>query len=220
MVSWRERRQTLRIEQPNLLLVEGRDDFWFFQQMLSKRGIEGIQVVEYGGKDGLGEFLVDPLVKGLISSSVVVRTIGVTRDADDSYGRAFQSVGDSLRRAGLPVPSAPLAYSNGTLDDSPIRVVAHIVPDNSSSGDLESLCLNAVADAAAMPCVVRYFQCLQSIDQVPRQESKARLGAFLSANLDNPNLLIGQAVAAGVIPWDSPAFDGIHKFLDLLASAD
>ena len=212
-----ERHQGITIESPRLLLVEGTDDRLFFQRILERRRQEGTQVLEYDGKDNLGNFLVNTLAPRLVSTDVV-RVIGVTRDADDDFARAFQSLGDSLQRTELPVPSAPLTFADGTLFGSPIRVVTHIMPDNASPGDVDTLCLNAVSQLPAMPCVDRYFSCLRDIDHLPRQESKARLRAFLSANPDNPSLLIGQAIAAGVIPWNSPAFNGIHQLLDMLAT--
>ena len=219
MTAQRESQHTLKITQPVLLLVEGPDDDHFFQRIIERRENQGIQVVPYGGKDNLGNFLVNVLVPRLRSSDVV-KAIGVTRDADCYYNRAFQSIDDSLRLAGLPSPTSPLTYAEGMLDDDPIRVAAYVMPDNASPGDLETLCLNAVSEAPAIPCVNRYFDCLQSIGHVPRQESKARLRAFLSANPDNPNLLIGQAVAADVIPWNSPVFAGINQFLDMLTSVN
>jgi len=97
-----------------------------------------------------------------------------------------------------------------------MRVIIYVMPDNSSQGDLESLCLDAVRDAPAMPCVDAYFGCLQTIDHVPTQENKAKLRVFLASNLADPTLLTGNAIAAGVIPWNSPAFDGVHQFLDML----
>ena len=213
------REQTIVIEQPRLLLVEGRDEYWFFRRIMESRKVEGIQIVEFQGKDSLGNFLANILVPA-ISPPDTVEAIGVVRDADESYARAFQSIGDSLRISELPVPSGPLTYAEGMLYDSAIRVAAYVMLDNASPGDLETLCLNAVSQSPAMPCVDRYFSCLREIDRLPRQESKARLRAFLSANTENPNLLIGQAIAAGVIPWDSAAFAGIHQLLDMLASVD
>ena len=71
-----------------------------------------------------------------------------------------------------------------------------------------------------MPCVDGYFDCLKSIDHLPRQESKARLRTFLAANPADPTLLSGNAIAAGIIPWDSSAFSGVHHFLDLLDAAN
>ena len=206
----------ISIEQSRLLLVEGSDDEWFFRRIMERRLLSGVQIFQYSQIGTLGDFLTDVLLLNPDVSSV--NAIGIVRDADTSYHQAFQSLGGSCRLAGLPVPSAPLTYAEGSLTDSTIRVVTYVMPDNSSQGDLEALCLQAIREAAAMPCVDHFFDCLQSIGHVPRQESKARLRAFLSANLDNPNLLIGQAVAAGVIPWDNPAFAGIHQLLDMLAA--
>lgn len=222
MVAQRETQQNFRIEQPCILLVEGMDDSLFFRRIMERREregrrSEGIQVVPYGGKDNFGNFLTSTLIPRLVSSDIV-EAIGVTRDADADFARAFQSIGGSLRVAGLPSPSLPLTFEHGTFDGDAIQVAAYVMPDNASPGDLETLCLNAVSQSPAMPCVDRYFSCLQEIDHLPGQESKARLRAFLSSNQDNPNLLIGQAIAAGVTPWDSPVFDGIHRLLDMLVA--
>ena len=219
MTSRRERQQTIKIIQPRLLLVEGRDDEIFFLRIIERREIEGIQVIPFYGKDNLGSFLTNVLVPGM-NSSDGVKAIGVTRDADKDYTRAFQSVGDSLRYAGLPVPSGPLSFAEGTLEDATIQIAAYILPDNSSPGELETLCLEAVRGAPSMPCVDHFFECLASINHVPAKEDKARLGAFLSTEKDDPNLRIGQAILAGAIPWDSPVFGGIHQMLDLLASVN
>lgn len=223
MAVQRESQRNFRIEQPRLLLVEGTDDYWFFRQIMERREregrkSEGIQVVPYGGKDNFGNFLTSTLIP-LLNSSDLVESIGVTRDADRNYTRAFQSIGDSLRTAGLPAPSLPLTFEPGMFDGDAIQVVAYVMPDNASPGELETLCLQAVRGSPAIPCVDRFHECLESIGHVSGDAYKTRLGAFLSAHPGNPNLLIGQAVAAGVIPWDSPAFDGVHQFLDMLTSA-
>lgn len=224
MAAQRETQQNLRIEQPRLLLVEGTDDYWFFRRIIERRereGInsEGIQVVPYGGKDNFGNFLTGTLIPRLTSSELV-EAIGVTRDADNDYTRAFQSIRNSLRMAGLPSPPSPLTFETGTFDGETVQVVAYIMPDNQSPGELETLCLRAVSGSPAIPCVDRFHECLESIGHVSGPAYKTRLGAFLSANPDNPNLLAGQAIAAGVIPWDNPAFDGIHQLLDMLAIVD
>ena len=227
MVSSLQRPSTFRIEKPRLLLVEGNDDNQFFRRLIERRhGVNeiqqtGIQIDRFAEAAKLSPFLANVIAPAIERSMLPVRAIGIVRDADRSYGSAFQSVQGALRHANLPVPNAPLENTHGALvsgDD--ISVVAYIMPDNSSPGDLESLCLDAVLSAPAMPCVSRYFDCLQSIGHVPRQESKARLRAFLAANRDDPTLLTGNALAAGVIPWNSPAFDDVHEFLDLLDAAD
>ena len=215
MVSGGLGRRNTEIAKSWLLLVEGSDDRHFFQRLLERRRNTDIQVIEYGGSARLGAFLADTLVLDP-GFSEMVEAIGVVSDADRSYQSAFDSVQGSLRRADMPVPAAPLTRADGEVQGTHIQVVTYIMPDNHSPGDLETLCLNAVNDAPAMPCVDRYFECLQSIDHVPRQESKARLRAFLASHQRDPTLRSGEAIAAGVIPWNSPAFNGVHQFLDML----
>jgi hypothetical protein len=201
MAVSRQGQRNISVQQPRLLLVEGNDDEWFFRRLIEKRSIADIQIIQYSEEGKLGDFLVDVLVLDPRFSEVV-KAIGVVKDADRGYESAFQSVQDSLARA--------------KLSEAGIRSETYIMPDNGSQGDLETLCLSAVRESPAMPCVDRYLDCLQAIDRLPRQESKVRLRAFLSANPENPTLLIGQAIEAGVIPWDSPAFASVHQFLDML----
>lgn len=215
----------IRIEKPLLMLVEGADDYWFFCRIIEKRlGIEdcrrsNVQIVQFAEERKLGDFLVHSLLPAIRTSSVRVRAIGIVRDADCFYDRAFQSVSDSLRRAGLPVPNSPTTAANGTFNGAQIRTTVYIMPDNTSSGDLESLCLRAIQDSPAMACVESYIECLKAQGQTVRYERKAKLHAFLVSNTDDPTLQPGQAIGAGIIPWNSPAFGDVHKFLDMLDAA-
>ena len=226
MVPLHQGQPTVGIEKPHLLLVEGNDDYWFFRRLIERRRKVNdiqetdVQIIRFVEKGKLTVFLANVIVPRLGDSSVSVQSLGVVRDADTNYPAAFQSVQGALQHARLPVPSVPTERARGTLPDADaIGVVTYIMPDNNSPGDLETLCLEAVRGAPAMPCVDSYFECLQSIDHVPRQESKARLRAFLASHRENPTLRSGEAIAAGVIPWRSPAFDDVHKFLDMLDAA-
>ncbi len=218
MVAPPRRPANFRIEQSRLLLVEGNDDAQFFRRIIERRQSEGTQIIDFGGKDKLGEFLTSVLVPR-VKATDIVRIIGVVRDADEYPDRAFQSVSDSLRRAGLPVPNSPATPANGSLDGAEIQILMHIMPDNVSTGDLETLCLTAVRDTVAMTCVDGYIECLQTRGQTVQHERKARLHAYLASHPGDPTLQPGQAIDAGIIPWDSPAFEAVHRFLDVLDAA-
>ncbi len=41
----------ITIERDNLLLVEGKDELYFFKALLTHISIEDIQIIEVGGKD-------------------------------------------------------------------------------------------------------------------------------------------------------------------------
>ncbi|MCC6446839.1 MAG: hypothetical protein IT210_25730 [Armatimonadetes bacterium] len=77
---------------------------------------------------------------------------------------------------------------------------------------LETLCLRAVADDPVMPCIERYFECIQEKASLPANLAKARVHSFLSSR-PKPDLLVGQAAWSGYWPWDSPAFDPLRRFL-------
>ena len=218
MVAHPRRSANFRIEQPRLLLVEGNDDVQFFRRIIGRRQCEGIQIIEYGGKDRLGTFLTNVLVPR-VRATDLVRIVSVVRDADCDYDRAFQSVGDSLQHAGLPVPGAPMTYAHGTLDGAAFQVSVYIMPDNAAGGDLETLILRAVEGRTALDCVDTYIECLKERGITVQHERKTKLHAFLASDPGDPTLQPGQAIDAGVIPWNSPAFDGVHRFLDMLDAA-
>ena len=209
------RSANIQINSPRLLLVEGNDEVQFFRRIITRRHGENVQIIDFGGKDKLGAFLTNVLVPR-IRATEMVRVIGIVRDADEYYDRAFQSVCDSLRRSELSTPRSPMTTEYGTLDGADIQVAVYIMPDNESSGDLETLILRAIEGTPALDCVEDYIECLQANGQIVQHERKAKLHAFLASNTRDPTLQPGEALDAGVIPWRSPAFDDVHKFLDML----
>ena len=227
MVSSLERQNTFRIEKPRLLLVEGNDDNQFFRRLIERRhGVNdiqqtGVRIDRFAEAAKLSKFLANVIAPAVERSVLPVRAIGIVRDADSSYGSAFQSVQGALLNANLPVPNAPLENTHGVLGNgADISVMAYIMPDNGSIGDLETLILRAVEGRPALECVDNYIECLKAQGQDVRHERKAKLHAFLASDPGDPTLQPGQAIDAGVIPWNSPAFDDVHKFLDMLDAAD
>lgn len=199
-----------KLEKPKQLLVEGRDCMGFCIPLLRNLNIGDRQVQDFGGITELRPFL-----RGLTSQSEFVTggvgALAVMRDADQDATGAFASVQGALRQAGLPVPTRV-----GEPLDGRLRVVAMILPDNTSTGMLETLCLRSVSDDAAMRCLDEYFQCLEeAFPSGPRYVEKARVQAFL-ASRDRPGLLLGQAAERGYWPWGSPAFDKVKQFLQAI----
>lgn len=190
------------------LLVEGRDEELFIGALLRELGISGVQIQNCRGKDNLSivllEIAQDPDIH-------LINSIGIVREADLSASRAFQSVQSALRHAGLPVPTRMLQPTTG----NPI-ISIFIMPDNSSAGALEQLCLSALADDPATPCIEEFLACVNSRSaSQPRDQSKARIHAFL-ASREDPELRLGEAAQRGYIPWNGPAFAPLAQFLHSL----
>jgi hypothetical protein len=95
----------VEIEQPNVLVVEGREEELFFGALIKHLGLQNIQAMPIGGKEQLRRNL-----KALVVSPGFpeVISLGVVRDANADPGAAFQSVHDALQAVNLPAPERPL----------------------------------------------------------------------------------------------------------------
>jgi hypothetical protein len=198
-----------QIEHSNLILVEGPDDDNFFRALARHLEIDNLQVINIEGKDNLRSVL------GAIINMrdfPMVTSLIVVRDADSDPQAVLQSVSSALAAHDLPVPHRPLTFAEGRPQTAFI-----ILPDADSTGELEDLCLRAIADDPALPCVDQYFECLmQSGFQLPAAMSKARIQVFL-ASKNRARLRVGEAAQAGFWPFESDAFEEVKTCLRQLA---
>lgn len=195
-----EEKKRKRIEKSKVILVEGNDEVFFFEQLLESMKIQDVQVWSYEGKPNFRNefpvFVIDEKFKGLESYAIF-------RDADDDPRAAFQSVRDQLASNQQPCPSESGTFAN----DSP-RVGVYVIPDSESTGMLEDLCLRAVEDHSAMPCVTAFMECLGGS---PKNPSKAKFHAFLAATHAGKRL--GEAFKAGAWEPNHPALERVRAFL-------
>lgn len=202
--------KTISISEPNILVVEGDEDKAFFEALIQHLGLFKIQVMPIGGKKQLKANL---MALRMHSEFQTVRSLGIIRDADDNPEAAFQSVRDGLQAAGLPAPDRPLSR----VGSNP-SVMVMILPDINTPGALEDLCIQAVANDPALPCVEQYFECLkQQTPSFPKNLAKAKIQAFL-ASREEAGKRLGEAAQAGYWPWDSKVFDQLKDFLKQITS--
>ncbi len=200
----------IEINKPYVLIVEGRDEGFFFRSLTKTINLNNIQILPIGGKTKLREHL-----KALVRASGFpnINSLAITRDADTDPNSAFQSVCAALRDAGLPVPQAPLI----SIGQKP-KITVMILPAAGESGMLEDLCLRSVSQEPEMLCVEQYFNCLQEkVSTPPTNMSKARIHAFLASKPEADKRL-GEASEAGYWPFQNPAFDQVKKFLQQICS--
>lgn len=199
-----------QLSKPKLLIGEGSEEVLFFHAFLNHLNITDIQVENYGGKQGLGNYLKTLHLRPGYSEVV---SLGITRDADESANNAFNSVCGFLKNGKLPVPNHPKQI----IGESP-QVSVLILPDYQNNGMLEDVCLEAVKTDPAIQCVDDYFKCVYStVGRKPKNKdiAKARLRVWLASQIA-PDKRLGEAAQAGYFTWDSPAFDGLKLFLQAL----
>lgn len=195
----------IELRQNKVLLVEGKDEEHFFAGLFSQAGIAGIQLLPIGGKTQLQTNLK---ALKLTPNFYRVTSLGIARDANGDPRAAFQSVCQSLANAGFPVPSQV-----GTKSNPAPTVSVFILPDGSSKGMLEDLCLSAVSGSPLLACVDQFLLCAEERAHVtPNNKAKARAHAFLAAQVE-PGKRVGEAAEASFWPLGHSAFDSLRAFL-------
>lgn len=203
----------IQISEDRLLLVEGRDEFHLFKQLIKTcfSGRPGIQVMDIGGKTTLGRNL--RTVYTAVLSRPSLRAIGIVRDADTNATASFQSVRDSIQQAGYTSPPAHAQFS----DASP-SIGIFIAPDGSRPGAIETICRSSVQGDRAAKCADAYIDCLNAHNALKSNIlDKTFTHAYLAASRD-PVARVGEGALQGVWDFQSPAFADLRKFIDDLAS--
>lgn len=203
-MNWEE---SLSIERPHLLLVEGRDETGFFGAYIKYLNLSNIQIIETGKTEFKRRIKILPALPNFDQ----VRSIGIVRDADDNAKSAFDSICSSLKLARLPIPEQVLVSTPG----SPHITILIMPPDGEGTGRmLEDVCFASVTQDKAIECVNQYIACLHKVGISHRTEviAKARIHAFLTSRYD-PDKRLGEAAQAGYWNFDAPVFDKVKIFL-------
>lgn len=200
----------IQITEPKILAVEGKDEKHFFEALINNLNLSNIQILDIAGKQNfkyrLEVVAISPMFFQVIS-------LGVVRDADTDPIGAFQSVCAALRRARLPVPTTAWQFCAGTP-----RVIVMIMPDGTSPGMLEDLCLRSVGQQTTMRCVNQYFTCLNSQGINPHSTlalSKAKVQTYLASKRETGTPL-GIAALKGYWPLGNPSFAQVTNVLHSL----
>ena len=200
-----------RVEHASLLLVEGIEDARFFTAIAHRLNRTDLQIVTVGGKDNFRPFLASTLSKSDNFSRL--RRLGIVRDADRSPQSTLQSLQGALVHAGFPAPSQAWTPKQA----GHLTVSLAILPDSSSPGNLEDLCLRSIENSSEHTCVEQYVECRVNVgEQIASSRlAKSRVHTYLAVGRDSvePGLRLGEAAEAGVWNWNAPAFQPIIDFL-------
>ena len=157
---------------PRLLLVEGQND---------KHVIGHLWQRIYGSALSFCISDKQSVEQLLRSIGTEARTrgreaLGIVVDANDDISSRCEAVADRLRGAGIDPPTR--LDPAGTVIDGTPRVGIWLMPDNTSTGELEDFVAKMVpSDDTVWPMSKGY------IEGIPRQERKFREGKILRAQI-------------------------------------
>ncbi|EMB24805.1 MULTISPECIES: DUF3226 domain-containing protein [Treponema] len=194
-----------------LLLVEGKDEYHFFNALLEFLTIKKVQVHDVGGKDKFKKKMTS-FVK--IPGFSNVKKLGFVRDAEkESAKRAFDSICDILKANELPCPKSigKVEYSE---DTEITQIGIFIMPNNKDEGMLENLCLSSIENdpfsaerKSYMSALKEYFKENKSFN-IPKAETQI----YLASKVPIVTAL-GLGAEKGYWDFNNSAFDDIKKFL-------
>ncbi|EDZ96799.1 MAG: hypothetical protein P5702_11870 [Limnospira sp. PMC 1291.21] len=189
-------RKPIRIDKPKLIIGEGIEEKIVFSRLIKSLKIEDIQVESYEGKGNLGKFLKS---LHLIPGYQQLQSLGITRDADESFKSASESIDNFISNSNFSAA--------GT-----VKITQFIMPDNGSPGMLEDLCLKSIA-ANEIQCVDDFLECIYNrCERTPKNLAKAKIHAWLASQV-NPGKRLGEAVESGYIKLEDEAFQQIIEFI-------
>ena len=201
--------QPAGITSPVQLVVEGNDQFNFFRAFVEYVSLANVQIQNFGGIRELRAFLAALAVEPEFDGRV--ERLGIVRDAETNADGAFESVQNSLRYAGLPVPTRPEELTQGRHP----AVSVLILPGGGRAGMLETLVCESFADDPVDRCIDEFFECVGN--SALRDSDKARAFAYLTTT-PKPRHSVGVAARQGQWKLDHAAFGGVRRFLGQLAN--
>ncbi len=208
------------LDQPCLIIGEGKDELECFESLVNFLGLTGIQVDEYGGKQELPNYLRDlPARKGFRNLRALCVTRDVDHDGEDFYCSVqsiLASISGAIATWGIP----PVHDFESIIEDKDgRRVGVFLMPGQGRDGALEDLCIEALSDDPARPCIDSFLECLQGCGtpqpKLKTMQSKARIHAWLASRetADLARLGLASKSKFNYIPWQHPAFDPLKNFL-------
>ncbi len=208
------------ITSDKLILVEGKDEFYFVREMLRNYEIHNVDIICFDGSNNGGlSKIIDFFTKIQQIKWNNLKCLIVFRDAEKDYQASIQSIKATFKKYNLPVPNDNLEYSfnNGhTLKTS--FIIIRDFDDKGilkNSGCLEDLCVKIIYDDKNLiTCTDKYLDEVEkNYNHKLMRRHKARLHAYFALHEKARGREIFQAVENNIFNWNSPYLENIKKLL-------
>lgn len=195
--------ETIKLNQPKLLVVEGKDACRFFIKLLQHLKISDVQVIDFGGNDDLRKKLIAlPNIPGF---DMIVK-LAIIRDAENGQPQdALNSISDALKKNKITCPDKLNTFEK----DNNRYIGIYVLPDNNGQGMLEDLCLSSFTDQPEMECIHNFIKCAK-----PQHDriSKSKMLCYFAVKDPKANT-IAIAAQKSIFDMNKECFKDIKNFL-------
>ena len=206
----KNRKPILKIDSDSLLLVEGKDEYQFFQALLKKINIKDVQIYDVKGNNNFHRELAF-LVRAVGFSKVT--KIGFVRDAEKKEPKsAFDSICKVLKDTNI---LEILPCNIGKVEKiGNFKIGIFIMPNNKDKGMLETLYLQSIKDMHCQKEMRAYIECLKKhYEENPSFNlEKVETQVYLASKVPIRSSL-GLGVLTGHVNFEDSVFDEIKLFL-------
>lgn len=188
-------------ELKSLILCEGPDDRRVVECLLEEMKVEQVDVEAYEGKDNLRKKL-DEIKNSPEFAQGVYTKILVTRDADDDWSSAWQSVRDAVQDK-LGVQLGDVNHWAPVNEDT--QVGAWIFPAKNQAGMIETLCLDVARETQpeAFECLDHYAECLhQKHNATLHEKQRFEIWTVAAQSFDAPRRRLSMKYLLKNLPFD------------------
>jgi hypothetical protein len=197
-----------------LVLCEGSDDCAVFTEIAQTRNAENLEFEDLSGKSGLVARLKQIQAKPDFTKGAIRRLL-ITRDADESWAAAWQSLRDACQKVFDLEITEPAKWGRLNAD---CEVALWIAPGNQKNGMIETLCLEALKDTSNpnFECLDQFAECLRKHhDGTLHEKEKFAIWSLIAQDKSLPRqrLTLRRAIKHLHIDWKHPSFDQLSGLL-------
>lgn len=139
-----------RIENENLIVVEGWDDEQVINKLKQFLQIQDLQIFPLQGKYGFEDKLKSLLLQ---SDFKIVKNLGFILDSDSNLTGTFNYTCSILKKHNLAPPNALGELSSGNP-----QIGIFLLPNNKDNGELEDLFISSLQDDDFYNCAEEYMK--------------------------------------------------------------
>lgn len=200
-----------------LVLCEGKADKLVMECLAKHSGLDqNLKFESYDGSSKLREYLTNLKVSPEFTRGEYAKIL-VTRDADENYEAAVQSLQNAILEVFSVSVEIPGQWGNLT---SGGKITTHVIPGSHQTGMIETLCLNAARakNPEQFTCLDHFIDCLEKQwGQRPHEKVRFTIWSIIAQGmLAQDRLSLPYAIKNLDFNWENAAYNDLKQLFQSL----